>query len=142
MASGHGLDIDQLDVRTAFLNGELAGRVYLKLPAELGGKTWLLCKALYGLKQAARQWHAKLREEMLSHGLTPSQHEPCLFFRGEGEECVFVMIHVQDSLVVGTTPAVRGAKDTAAVPKPAGAAGTPIQVVGLVAATCPGAHSG
>lgn len=81
-ASSQELELDQLDVKTAFLNGELSGDVFLKLPPELGSKVWRLHKALYGLKQAARAWFAKLRSSMLEHGFTPSKHEPCLFFRG------------------------------------------------------------
>ena len=55
-ASSRELELDQLDVKTAFLNGELSGDVFLKLPPELGSKVWRLHKALYGLKQAARAW--------------------------------------------------------------------------------------
>jgi hypothetical protein len=70
-ASSANLDVEQLDVRTAFLNGDLSNEVYLKLPSELGGKIWILHKALYGLKQAARAWHEKLREQMIKHGFSP-----------------------------------------------------------------------
>lgn len=110
VASAHGLDIYQLDVRTAFLNGDLTDEVYLKLPAELGGKPWRRHKVLYGLEQAARQWQEKLRGEMIKHGFTPSPHEPRLLIQGEGYERVYVMIHVYDALVIGTRQAVLGAK--------------------------------
>jgi hypothetical protein len=110
VASAHALEIDQLDVKTAFLNGDLAEDVYLKLPPELGGAIWLLHKSLYGLKQAARQWHAKLRDEMMSHGFTPSKHEPCLFVKTEGSGPVYVMVHVDDALVIGERTAVDKAK--------------------------------
>jgi len=90
-ASSQGLDVDQLDVKTAFLNGDLSGDVFIKLPAELGGKIWRLHKALYGLKQAARAWFAKLRSSMMEHGFTPSKHEPCLFFRGSGKDRVYML---------------------------------------------------
>jgi hypothetical protein len=110
VASAHDFQIDQLDVRTAFLNGELSGEVYLKLPPELGGKVWQLHKALYGLKQAARAWHAKMRNEMIDAGFMPSKHEPCLFFRGHGIERVYVMVHVDDAIIVGKPAAVVNAK--------------------------------
>jgi hypothetical protein len=110
LASAQHLVVEQLDVRTAFLNGDLTEDVYLKLPPELGGNVWLLHKALYGLKQAARAWHDKLRREMLNHGFKPSRHEPCLFIRGEGANKVFVVVHVDDALVVGEAPAVKDAK--------------------------------
>jgi hypothetical protein len=110
VASAHDLAVDQLDVKTAFLNGELEADVYLRLPAELGGAIWLLHKSLYGLKQSARQWHAKLREEMMAHGFVPSKHEPCLFLKTEQTGPVYVMVHVDDALIIGNRAAVNRAK--------------------------------
>jgi hypothetical protein len=92
------------------LNGELAEDVYLQLPPELDGAIWLLHQSLYGLKQAARQWHAKLRDEMMFHGFTPSKHEPCLFVKTESSGPVYVMVHVDDTLVIGERAAVDKAK--------------------------------
>ena len=109
-ASAHDLEVDQLDVKTAFLNGDLNEEVYIKLPPELGGKILRLHKALYGLKQAARAWFAKLRESMIEHGFTPSKHEPCLFTRGHGAERVDVVVHVDDALIAGKRPAINDAK--------------------------------
>jgi histone deacetylase 1/2 len=114
IASAEGFEVEQLDVRTAFLNGDLTEDVYLKLPTELGGNIWLLHKALYGLKQAARAWHEKLRDEMINHGFTPSKHEPCLFTRGAGADKVYVMVHVDDALVVGNKCSVKQAKQSIA----------------------------
>jgi hypothetical protein len=110
IASCQELEVDQLDVKTAFLNGELSDQVYIKLPPELGSTVWRLHKALYGLKQAARAWFAKLRGSMLEHGFTPSQNDPCLFLRGQGAERVYVMAHVDDALVAGRRAAVNKAK--------------------------------
>ena len=110
VASSLHLEVDQLDVKTAFHNGDLSEEIYIKLPPELGSKVWRLYKALHGLKQAARAWFAKLRNSMLEHGLTPSKHEPCLFFRGTTQDKVYVMVHVDDSLIVGARAAVDAAK--------------------------------
>jgi transposase InsO family protein len=111
-ASAVNLDVVQLDVRTAFLNGDLSEEVYVRLPPELGSKVWKLHKALYGLKQAARAWHEKLRDQMIEHGFSPSKHEPCLFFRGRGDERVYVVIHVDDALIFGKPAAVSKAKQS------------------------------
>lgn len=59
LAAANDMVVDQIDVRTAFLNGDLEEDVYIKLPNELGGGVRKLHKALYGLKQAARAWHDK-----------------------------------------------------------------------------------
>ena len=105
-----GLDLDQIDVKTAFLNGDLEEEVYLKLPAEFGGKTWRLRKALYGLKQAARAWHNKQRESMLKVGFKPSPHDLCLFVLGNGDSRVYMLIHVDDALIAGHKKFVEIAK--------------------------------
>jgi hypothetical protein len=103
--------IHQLDVRTAFLNDELSDPVYIRLPKELGGNIWLLHKALYGLKQAARVRHATLRQKMLDYGPAQSQNDPCLFIPGSKSERVYVLIHVDDALVIGQKSAVKQAKE-------------------------------
>ena len=110
IAAQQELEVDQLDVKTAFLNGDLQGEVYLRLPKELGGQLWRLQKALYGLKQAARAWHDKLHQVMCAIGFTPSLHDPCLLFQGVGSDRVYVLVHVDDALVVGKSGAVKAAK--------------------------------
>lgn len=112
VASAKGLVIGQLDVRTAFLNGKLRQVNYVRLPPELGGDIVKLDKALYGLKQAAREWFETLRADMIKHGFTPSQHEPCLFFRGADAHKVYVMVHVDDTIIVGSPAAVEAAKQS------------------------------
>ena len=110
LAAWQRLDLDQMDVKTAFLNGDLEEEVFLRLPQELGGRVWRLHKALYGLKQAAFAWHQKLRKEMARQGFTASEHDPCLFMTGSADSRVYVLVHVDDALVVGREEHVRDAK--------------------------------
>nr|GFA48755.1 zinc finger, CCHC-type [Tanacetum cinerariifolium] len=63
-----------MDVKTAFLNGDLDEEVYMKQPegSVLPGhenKVYKLKKSLYGLKQAPKQWHDKFDKSILSNGL-------------------------------------------------------------------------
>ena len=111
LAAEMNLDLHQFDVATAFLNGELEEdeEIYVRMPAAFGGQTYRLRKALYGLKQAARAWHVKLRDELLRIGFTASDADPCLFFRGDGEHRVYVLVHVDDGIVVGYRAAVQAA---------------------------------
>ena len=58
------LHLEQLDVKMAFLYGDLAKEIYMQQPQgyEVKGKENLVCrlkKSLYGLKQAPRQWYLK-----------------------------------------------------------------------------------
>nr|GEX31585.1 zinc finger, CCHC-type [Tanacetum cinerariifolium] len=78
MALIHNLIIHQMDVKTAFLNGDLKEEVYMKQP--LGfimpgneNKVCKLIKSLYGLKQAPKQWHQKFNEVVLSNGYLLNQ---------------------------------------------------------------------
>ena len=57
-----GLFLEKLDIKTAFLNGDLDVEIWMIPPPHIGleGKTLLLKKALYGLKQAPLKWYEKL----------------------------------------------------------------------------------
>ena len=61
LATKQDLEVEQLDVKTTFLHGDLEEEIYMEQPegfVELG-KEHLVCrlkKSLYGLKQAPRQW--------------------------------------------------------------------------------------
>ena len=64
MASIHKLIVHQMNVKTAFLNGDLDEEIYLDQPEGFvvqgqESKVCKLRKSLYGLKQAPKQWHEK-----------------------------------------------------------------------------------
>jgi hypothetical protein len=104
IAAQNRLDMQQIDVSTAFLNGVLDEEVYVKLPSALPqspGKVWKLKKALYGLKQAARVWNETITEKLVSLGFQTNDADPCLFIKGEHPSAVYVLIHVDDAVIVG-----------------------------------------
>ena len=62
------LELHQMDVKTAFLNGDLEENVYMKQPKGffMEGKEHMGCrlkKSIYGLKQAFRQWYLKFNDK-------------------------------------------------------------------------------
>ena len=83
VAAVDDLEVHQLDIKTAFLNGILEEEVYIEQPTgyEEGGPGigCRLHKALYGLKQAPRAWHTRLNEELTEMGFKPSAADPGLY---------------------------------------------------------------
>ena len=64
LAASMDLEIEQLDVKTAFLHGDLEEEIYMQQPEgfKVKSKEDLVCKlkkSLYGLKQAPRQWYKR-----------------------------------------------------------------------------------
>ena len=59
IAASRSLKIKQLDIKTAFLYGELNETIYMRPPSgyEKNGILWLLNRSLYGLKQSPRMWN-------------------------------------------------------------------------------------
>ncbi|GJX57737.1 zinc finger, CCHC-type containing protein [Tanacetum coccineum] len=73
-----------MDVKTAFLNGDLDEEVYMKQPEGfvMPGNEHKVCKlvkSLYGLKQAPKQWHQKFDEVVLSSGFHLNQSDKCVY---------------------------------------------------------------
>jgi hypothetical protein len=95
--AGMDLELIQLDVKTAFLNGELEEEIYMKPPPgyENNGKVWRLRKALYGGKRstAARAWHHKLRDALKDLDFLETAADPSLFVsRSRGSDETFVVM--------------------------------------------------
>ncbi|GAQ83662.1 putative retrotransposon protein [Klebsormidium nitens] len=115
VAAAQNLEVDQLDIKTAFLNGDLEEEIWMEQPElfETGGEK-LACrlkKSLYGLKQAPRAWYLKLAAEMRELGFEPSAADPALFIRKEEDgKKAFTAVWVDDCLVVGEKDVVAHVK--------------------------------
>ena len=100
----HDMELHQLDIKTAFLNGQLEEEVYVEQPPGYAGggagKVCRLHRALYGLKQAPRAWHKRLSEELNSLGFTASSADAGLYTKLDVEAGgVFVIVYVDDMLI-------------------------------------------
>ena len=97
------LELHQLDVKTAFLNGELEETVYMKQPPgyEEGGPrvACRLQKAIYGLRQAPRAWHTKLKKELEAMGFVASAADPALWVKSGKAGVVYLLVYVDDMLI-------------------------------------------
>lgn len=97
------LDMVQIDIKTAFLHGDLDEEIYMDQPAGFTDGTDRVCrlhKSLYGLKQAPRRWNDKFNSFLLKHGLQRSQEDECLYFSRSNGFTVLV-IYVDDGLIAG-----------------------------------------
>ncbi|GJX32323.1 retrovirus-related pol polyprotein from transposon TNT 1-94 [Tanacetum coccineum] len=108
-AASKNMTIYQMDVKTAFLNGELKEEVYVSQPEGFVDPDHLthvyrLKKALYGLKQAPRAWYDTLSRFLLDNKFSKGAVDPTLFTRKTGKHILLVQIYVDDIIFASTDP--------------------------------------
>ena len=101
----YGLKLHQVDVTTAFLNGELEEEVYMRQPKGFStpGKERLVCKlkkSIYGLKQSPRCWNTVLGSHLKDMGFTQSVSDPCIY-TDTGGDLFFIGVYVDDIILAG-----------------------------------------
>ncbi|WJZ84735.1 hypothetical protein VitviT2T_004328 [Vitis vinifera] len=107
IAANHGWSLSQMDVKNAFLHGELEEEVYMKIPPghPLCGDPSRVCKlnkSIYGLKQSPRAWHAKLSSTLEDLGFTRSSADSSLYVQTGQTEKLMVLIYVDDLIITGS----------------------------------------
>nr|KYP52900.1 Retrovirus-related Pol polyprotein from transposon TNT 1-94 [Cajanus cajan] len=107
LAANYGWNLQQFDVKNAFLHGEIEEEIYMELPPGYGEKTAAntvckLKKALYGLKQSPRAWFGRFTKVMISLGFKQSQGDHTLFIKHSKSRGVTVLlVYVDDIIVTG-----------------------------------------
>jgi len=109
VAANRGWEVHHLDVKSAFLNGELEEEVYVSQPEgyTVKNKEHLvlrLSKALYGLRQAPRAWNIRLDKSLKNLGFRRCVQEQAVYTRGEGRAAVVIGVYVDDLIVTGDDP--------------------------------------
>ncbi|GKA68145.1 retrotransposon protein, putative, ty1-copia subclass, partial [Tanacetum coccineum] len=99
-------EIWQMDVKTAFLKGRLNEDVYMVQPKGFvnpkhPGRVCKLQRSIYGLKQATRSWNKRFDEEIKKYGFTQNLDEPCVYKKASGSIIVFLILYVDDILLMG-----------------------------------------
>jgi transposase InsO family protein len=105
VAAKEGMHIHQMDVKTAFLNGDMHRDVYMMQPkgfeqAGAKNKVCKLRKSLYGLRQAPRAWYHRLESDLRTAGFEENKSVPCLFSYGNGEKKAYLMAYVDDICII------------------------------------------
>ena len=115
LAVHKNMQIHQMDVKTAFLNGELKETVYMKQPPgmeEEGKENWV-CKvnrSIYGLKQSPRQWNTMFDQKLKEMGFEQSIKDPCLYVKKR--PLTYLTIYVDDVVLAGESlEAIQTVKD-------------------------------
>lgn len=98
------LELHQMDVKTAFLNGEIDKTIYMVQPPhyEVGdpkGMVGQLKKSIYGLKQAYRQWYIKFDQIIVSFGFESNKIDKCIYHKFSGSKVMFLVLYVNDILL-------------------------------------------
>ncbi len=105
LATKNSLKLHQLDITTAFLNGDLQEEVYMKQPEGFlaDGQENLVCrleKSIYGLKQSPRCWNQALDTKLKMMNFTPSKSDPCIYL--STTDSLFILaVYVDDILLAG-----------------------------------------
>ena len=109
LAAHRGWEVHHMDVKSAFLNGDLNEEVYVSQPPGFVAKSheqgvYRLHKALYGLWQAPRAWNTKLDASLASLGFSRSVSEHDVYSRGTTNTLPIVGIYVDDLVITGAEP--------------------------------------
>ena len=95
-----------MDVKTVFLNENLLEDVYMTQPEgfvipENSGKICKLQRSIYGMKQASRSWNLRFDETVKDFGFIKNEDEPCVYKMVSGSAVVFLVLYVDDILLIG-----------------------------------------
>ncbi|XP_073105203.1 uncharacterized protein [Elaeis guineensis] len=95
-----------LDVKNAFLHGELQEEVYMDIPPEFAtaqtvDKVCQLRRSLYGLKQSSRAWFNRFQRAIIQMGYKQSNADHTLFFRHNKDKIAVLIVYVDDIVVTG-----------------------------------------
>ena len=107
LVATHNWDLHQLDIKNAFLHGDLQEEVYMEQP--LGfvargeiGKVCCLRKSLYGLKQSPRAWFGKFNQVVEKFGLQKSKSDHSVFYRNSSSGIILLVVYVDDIVITGS----------------------------------------
>ena len=110
IAAQKGLNIHQMDVKSAYLNAPIDKEIYVQQPQgfEINDKdgkplVWKLKKSLYGLKQSGRNWNETLNMHLSEQGFKQSINDPCIYCKISSIDCsyMYLLANVDDLLIFG-----------------------------------------
>ena len=106
LSAAQGWKVFQLDIKSAFLNGDLDVEIFMNQPEGfvVKGKESFICKlkkSLYGLKQAPRAWYTKILRYFANIGFSKCFSDFDLYVLNQGKDVVLILLYVDDLLITG-----------------------------------------
>lgn len=107
IANQENMIVHQMDVKTAFLNGELTEEIFMVQPEGYEAGENMVCqlkKCLYGLKQASRAWNQRFHNLVETRlKFERSRNDQCLYVWKPDKGIVFMLIYVDDIVIAGSS---------------------------------------
>ena len=107
LVAHYALELHRMDVKMAFLNGDLEKNVYMAQPKGfvVEGKECMGChlkKSIYELKQASRQWYLKFDSTIRNFGFQENVEDNCVYAKFKNGKCIFLVLYVDDILLASS----------------------------------------
>ncbi|RVW54330.1 Retrovirus-related Pol polyprotein from transposon TNT 1-94 [Vitis vinifera] len=104
LVAHYDFELHQMDVKTAFLNGDIDETIYMVQPENFVSEdsknmVCKLTKSIYGLKQASRQWYFKFHQIIVSYGFEANLMDECVYHKFSGSKYIFLVLYVDDILL-------------------------------------------
>ncbi|RVW67446.1 Retrovirus-related Pol polyprotein from transposon TNT 1-94 [Vitis vinifera] len=104
LVAHYDLELHQMDVKTAFLNGNIDETIYMVQSEnfESNDSKQLVCRlkrSIYGLKQASRQWYRKFDQVITSFGFKENTVDQCIYLKFSGSKFIILVLYVDDILL-------------------------------------------
>jgi hypothetical protein len=109
IAVAKGWEVHHMDMKNAFLHGDLSEEIYMEKPQGFVQDSSLVCrlkKSLYGLKQAPREWYAKMDSYLLSQKNLHCRSDPNVYMLMTVDSLLLLVLYVDDLMIIGCSTSV------------------------------------
>jgi hypothetical protein len=103
IVAAKGWEFHQMDVKNAFLHGDLSEEIYMEQPQGFMQDSSLVCrlkKSLYGLKKAPRAWYSKMDSYLLSQNFVCCNSDPNVYMLRMIDSLLLLVLYVDDLLII------------------------------------------
>jgi hypothetical protein len=119
LAAQYNLKVQQMEIKTAFLNGHITEVIYMTIPDGMAippscSSESLVCKldkSLPALRQSSRAWYIRLYNYLIAHGFSTTKADPNIYVKRDSTHFILITIYVDDCIILSDTiPAILSLK--------------------------------